>query len=123
MQRRPSATEQQLLTLFRQLCDADQQMLLSYAEFLQSRNCQVQAQVPDPKEIARPETESVIGAIKRLSLSFYMINRDDLLHETSELMTQHLMQGRDASAVIDDLEQLFQRHYRKLSAVTPHSSS
>ena len=42
-----------------------------------------------------------------------MLDTDGLLNETSSLMTQFMLQGRDASEVIDDLEQLFKDHYDK----------
>jgi len=40
------------------------------------------------------------------------LNTDVLLNETSSLMTQHIVQGRDAVEVIDDLETLFDQHYQ-----------
>jgi hypothetical protein len=40
-----------------------------------------------------------------------MLNRDDLLHETAELMTAHVLQGRPAEVVIDELELVFRRRY------------
>jgi hypothetical protein len=36
-----------------------------------------------------------------------------MLNETSGLMTEHLMQGRPAPEVIDELEALFRRHYQQ----------
>jgi hypothetical protein len=38
-----------------------------------------------------------------------------MLNETSVLMTQHVISGRDAAEVIDELEVLFRRHYEKLA--------
>lgn len=66
--------------------------------------------------IPRPEEESVVAAIKRLSESYHMLERSALLTETSSLMTAHVMHGRTADEVIDDLEALFQRHYEELVA-------
>jgi hypothetical protein len=40
-----------------------------------------------------------------------MLNKDTMLHETSGLVAQHLLQGRAAVEVIDDLEVVFQRQY------------
>jgi hypothetical protein len=40
-----------------------------------------------------------------------MIDRAKILHETSGLMTQHLVHGKAARDVIDELEGLFRRHY------------
>jgi hypothetical protein len=44
-----------------------------------------------------------------------MLDKSDLLHEASELMTTHLMQGRPAAEVIDELEVVFRRHYERVS--------
>jgi hypothetical protein len=40
-----------------------------------------------------------------------MLERGDLLHEASSLMSAHVLQGRAAAQVIDELEDLFARHY------------
>ena len=40
-----------------------------------------------------------------------MLNRDELLHDTSELMTAHVLQGRAADTVIDELEVVFRRKF------------
>ena len=113
------AVWQKLLKLFRQLSDADREHLISYAEFLVQRGDQ---QVPtdktdlSPADIPRPESETVVAAIKRLSETFYMLDRDELLHEASALMTAHVMQGRDAVDVIDELEVVFRRHYERVKS-------
>ena len=39
-----------------------------------------------------------------------------MLHETSALMAAHVLQGREASAVIDELEALFATRYEALRA-------
>jgi hypothetical protein len=44
-----------------------------------------------------------------------MLDRSKMLNETSVLMTQHVISGRDAVEVIDELEILFRRHYENLS--------
>lgn len=44
-----------------------------------------------------------------------MLNKDKLLHETTSLVTEHMMKGRDANEVIDELEAVFERHYLALS--------
>lgn len=53
-----------------------------------------------------------MGAIKRLSLTYDMIDRGTMLNETSALMSAHILQGRAASEVIDELEALFARYYQ-----------
>lgn len=90
--------------------------LLDYAEFLQTREEQQQGDdttKQEPLLQPRPDDENVISAIKRLRASYFMLNTDLLLNEASSLMAQFTMQGRDAKAVIDDLEELFESHYQK----------
>ena len=113
--------QQRLLKLYRQLSPSDREGLLSYAEFLQNRAAggDDQAVVPEeqlPEDIPRPESETVVAAMRRLSQTFYMIDKSELLHEASDLMTTHLMQGRPAADVIDELEVVFRRHYARVSS-------
>lgn len=111
--------QRSLLENYRQLDQSDQASLRAFAEFLVSRSgnseqCDDIAPGPlAPKPIPRPKHETVIGAIKRLSETYYMIDRQDMLTETSSLMSAHIMHGRVASAVIDDLEALFVTHYKR----------
>ncbi|MCU7932732.1 MAG: hypothetical protein KZQ90_18195 [Candidatus Thiodiazotropha sp. (ex Codakia rugifera)] len=92
------------------------QTLLSFAAFLASQESAVSVQEEEaphkPKQIDRPQQESVVKAIKRLSASYFMLKREQLLDETSSLMMAHMMQGREAKQVIDELEVLFARHYQ-----------
>ncbi len=101
--------------LLRQLPEKQVQQLLEYAEFLLERYGPVQ-QTPEPLPIPRPAQETVVRAIRRLAVSYRMLDRRVLFSETTSLVTQHLMQGRDAVEVIDELEQLFRRHYETLAA-------
>lgn len=113
-----SGPQRRLLKLFRALDGADQASLMAFAEFLASRSQGADAVEPGPEplheplEIPRPEQESVVAAIRRLSETFFMLERGGMLNETSLLMSSHILQGRQAPDVIDDLESLFQRHYR-----------
>jgi len=43
-----------------------------------------------------------------------MLDKPQLLNETSVLMTQHVMQGRGAKEVIDEIETLFLQFYEEL---------
>lgn len=103
-------TADRLARIVRQLPEAQAQQLLEFAEFLQQRHGGP-VDIPPPENIARPAQESVVKAIKRLSATYPMLDRGKMLHETSALMTQHVMQGREAVEVIDELEILFRRHY------------
>lgn len=89
--------------------------LLDYAEFLQHRHPQVEdVPLAEPVLIERPENETVIAAVKRLSDSYPMLDSETLLHETSSLVSQHMLQGRDAVEVIDELEVIFTQQYDAL---------
>ncbi len=82
-----------------------QQAVVDYATFLVQ---QYKIQTPveaglKPKVIARPEQETVIGAIKRLKKIYCMIDSDTLLDEPSSLIGQHILPGWEASAVINEL--------------------
>lgn len=120
-----SPEERSLLEAYRRLDSAQQQSVLAFAEFLALRAplprppvCPPEQPMPicapeQPMPIARPENESVVKAIKRLSATYPMLDRKKLLHETSNLVNEHVMQGRDARAVIDAIEAVFARHYEK----------
>lgn len=102
------------------LSPADQEAVLNFAEFLLSRAPTPAAipaarvEIPEPEPCPRPQDEKVVAAIKRLSKVYYMLDKNKMLGVTSDLMTQHVLQGRDAVEVIDELEQVFAGHYRQL---------
>jgi len=104
-----------LRELFERLDSEDRRSLVVFAEFL----CHRQGENDDkaapkvPVEIPRPETETVPAALARLKASYDMLDASELLGEAAELMSQHVMQGREAHKVIDEMEALFQRHYQK----------
>ena len=111
--------ERELLELFRALGQQDQASLLAFAEFLARRDEAGVSEQPEvdtplkPKSIPRPTSESVVKAIKRLSSSYFMLERDKMLDETSSLMMAHVIHGRAAHSVIDDLERLFEQYYQR----------
>ena len=108
--------QRKLLRLYSSLTEQGKESLAAFAEFLAIREDAGSAAEPlrpsEPKPIPRPETETVVGAIRRLSESYSMIDKSLLLTETSSLMTAHLMHGRDASDVIDELEVLFAEKHK-----------
>lgn len=104
---------QRLREIAEQLPDAQAQALLEYAEFLLQRHGAAPLRA-DPIDIPRAENETVVAAIKRLRASYPMLDAAKLLNETSALMSEHALRGREAGAVIDELEQLFRRHYERL---------
>ncbi|MGB0847831.1 MAG: hypothetical protein ACPGSM_13955 [Thiolinea sp.] len=111
------SSEKQLCAILRGLSAEDQATLLKFAEFLVASQAEKQAPMtvfPEPEAILRPEEESVVKGIKRLTATYPMINKDKLLHQTSDLMAEHVIKGRAASEVIDDLEVMFAEHYQQL---------
>ncbi len=109
--------QKRLLAIFRQLPEGQKADLLSYAEFLGQRH--VQAAATEIVDIPRPAEERLIDAIKRLRSTYPMLDPGDLLPETSELVNQHLLAGRDAAEVIDELESLFLSHYENFRKSRP----
>jgi len=110
---RHGSDEPRLTRLFRSLGEDDRRTLLAFAEFLAAGRQPAAAPAPPvaPTPLPRPEQETVIAAIRRLSRTYTMLDRGPMLNETSALMSAHVLQGRDAAVVIDDLEALFLRHF------------
>lgn len=111
-----SSDQRKLLKLYKALPEKDKNTLLAFARFLQQREETVddtgdQELSPDPILVERPTEESVVAAIKRLTSSYHMLDTASLLTETSSLMTSHLIHGRAATEVIDELEELFSQEY------------
>jgi hypothetical protein len=115
-----------LIKLLDELPEADLAALTRFAEFLLHRSgatlperpaepgVPAGAAIPEPEPIPRPAGEKVVAAVKRLSRTYYMLDKKQMLGVTSDLVTQHVLQGRDAAEVIDELEDLFSQHYRRL---------
>lgn len=112
--KRSKDPEKQLARLYKQLPEAQQAMLLEFAEFLVTRAPETVRELPKPIPQSRPEEESVVKAIRRLSATYPMLDKSKMLNQTSSLVAQHVMQGRKAVEVIDELEIVFETHYRKL---------
>ena len=124
--------ERKLLKIFKSLSEENQQTLIKFAKFLadndqgvegpegsaqneKSNNEDLASVVSPPNLIERPTKESVIKAIKRLNKTYPMIDKSTLLDRTSGLMTEHLLKGRDAVSVIDELESMFELAYQQLT--------
>ena len=114
--------DEQLLAVWRHLGAGDRATLLAFAEFLQQRGAtSIQqpdpsppASIAEPEAIERPATESVVAALNRLSKTYPMIDKSEMLSATSDLVATHIMQGTEAGTVIDQLEAIFSEHYRQL---------
>jgi hypothetical protein len=118
-----ASTEQHLTALFRQLAAADQLTLLAFAEFLASRRAPGTVTVssepvvtPEPEVIERPAGESVVAALKRLSRTYPMLDKTEMLGATSDVVAGTIMQGTDPVAAIDQLETIFRSQYDKLKS-------
>ncbi len=113
-------------SLLEGLSSADQAAVISFAEFLSSRGAsfplpvsvhsepELPVEIPEPDSIPRPQDEKVVAAVKRLSKTYFMLDKMAMLGETSDLVTQHIIQGRDVVEVIDELEALFIQKYQSL---------
>ena len=112
-----SKPEKRLVKLFNSLPESERKSLLDFAEFLAGRAGIQEPSAPpvpqEPLDIPRPEEETVVAAMKRLRESYPMIDHSKMLHEASGLMGEHIMQGRPAPEVIDELEVMFVRYYEK----------
>ena len=113
--KKPLAAQQSLDRVFAELDETNRASVLAFAEFLLTRQgppANAMPEVPQqPLDIPRPVEESVVGAIRRLARTYPMLNKDELLHASSSLMSGHILHGRAASDVIDELETLFADAY------------
>jgi len=111
--------EKDLIKIYQQLNESDQNSVCSFAEYLLSKNKKTvedNDESGEPVKIERPKEERVVAAIKRLSATYPMINKSGVLDEAANLMTQHMIHGKEANDVIDELETLFLSHYDKYLA-------
>lgn len=104
--------EKTLLEIFERLAPAQQDILISFAEFLTAQGEEPAAQLDD--SLPAPAGETVKLAIRRLVRTYPMLDRRDLMAEAAQLMARHALEGCGAREVIEDLEALFERHYRKI---------
>ena len=107
--------EKQLLEYYQRLPAEQAETLLAYAEFMANRYGRNEPVSTEVEPIPRPAEESVMAAIKRLSATYPMLDKAKLFNDTSSLMAQHILQGREAVEVIDELEALFQQEYNDFS--------
>jgi hypothetical protein len=136
-----SADERRLGKLFRSLDAQQREALLSFAEFLVQRasgrqrdsgGLPTSSSYPGPADAPgsasgelvgpdvvsqvplvepRPAQESVVAGIRRLRRTYPMLDTGEMLNEASSLMAAHVLHGRPASAVIDELEALFAERF------------
>ena len=109
-----SRNKKSLIEIFEKLDTERQTSLFDFAEFLQSKGDLVVKKISEPIEIVRPDKETVVGAIKRLKQTYPMIDSMKVFSSASELMTDHMVKGRDAVEVIDEMEKIFEDFYSKM---------
>ena len=111
-----SKSQNHILGLYDSLSTEGQQALTDYALFLSERYPEQENITTEPLDIDRPEEESVVVAIRRLSKTYPMLDRQALLHDTSAFLMQHVVKGRVANEVIDELEGYFKQQYENYRA-------
>jgi hypothetical protein len=116
-----ASSERQLLDFYQRLGPDEQATLLAFAEFLCQRGPSTvdtprtdRVEIPEPVPIVRPEQESLVAGLKRLSQTYPMLSKTEMLTATSDLVARNIMLGTDPAQVIDQLEDIFREHYRKL---------
>jgi hypothetical protein len=107
-----SSKDKKLLALFARLNEQQQATLLDFAGFLASRPPAGSKSAIKPRPLARPENETVVQAIRRLTRTYPMLKRHQLMNETSRCLAEHAIQGRPAAEVISELELVFVRQYQ-----------
>jgi hypothetical protein len=115
-----SKNERLLCKFYKQLSEGDRETLLSFAEFLNSRDgvsgsidVMKKPSLQLPVLIKATENESVVKGIKRLKSSYFMIEDENLLHEISALMSEHIMKGVSAEDIILKIEAVFDKFYQQ----------
>jgi hypothetical protein len=103
-----SGQEGRLLELFRRLDKRGRESLLDFAGFLAGR-----LPVSAPTPVERPAQESVVQAIRRLNRSYPSLKRHRLMPRVEQLLASHMVDGRPAGEVIDELEALFAAEHRQ----------
>lgn len=103
--------ERELLEKFRALGGTDRRTVLDLVDFLASRAAAAAPHRPATVPLPRPAEESVAGAIRRLARSWPVADAEALLHRASNLMSEHVVGGRAAAEIIDELERVFAAHY------------
>ena len=103
-----------LTDLYEAMDDQRKQSLSDFADFLYAQADPISKEVLPPEDISRPETETVVGAIKRLKLTYPMIGSMKVFSAASSLMTEHMVNGRNVIEVIDEMEVLFVSAYDEM---------
>lgn len=103
-----------LATLAADLPDEALDSLVEFAGFLRTKYPVIEQPVLEITAIDRPDNESVVKAIKRLSKTYPMLDKKILFEQTSIAMTAHVMQQVSPKESIDRLEAVFRKEYDAL---------
>ena len=115
-------SSQDLIDLYEAMDDNRKKSLSDFADFLYAQAEPVSKEILPPENISRPEQETVVGAIKRLKTTYFMIESMSVFSDASSLMTEHMVKGRDVVEVIDEMEALFEDAYKKLGQQSSNDS-
>jgi len=107
-------SSRQLIELYESMDEDRKRSLCDFIDYLYAQAEPISKDIPPPDKKSRPEKETVVGAVKRLKLTYHMVESMTVFSEASSLMTEHMVKGRDVVEVIDDMEILFEKAYQKL---------
>ena len=107
-------SSQDLIDLYQAMDDERKKSLCDFADFLYAQADPINKEIPQPEASARPDKETVVGAVKRLKQQYHMVGSMKVFSAASELMTEHMVKGRDVIEVIDEMETLFEDAYKKM---------
>lgn len=107
-------SSQELVELYESMDDERKLSLCDFADFLYAKADPISKKIPAPDDVLRPESETVVGAVKRLKAKYHMIESMTVFSAASALMTDHMVKGRDVVEVIDEMEILFEESYSEL---------
>jgi hypothetical protein len=116
--------EKRLLAALERLSEDHQRQLVDYAEFLVGRAGgdpladvavdEAAETVPsEPVPVEPDADEGPVKAIKRLRATYPMLDATKLLDETTNIMSKRYLQDKPEGQVIEELEEVFERHYRR----------
>lgn len=125
--------EKRLLAALERLSEDHQRQLVDYAEFLVGRSGgdpladvgggtasaagevveAAEAAPREPQPVEPDPDEGPVKAIKRLRQTYPMLDAKHLLDETTTIMSKRYLQDKPEGEVIEELEAVFERHYRR----------
>ena len=98
-----------------QLPDEALLSLTDFAEFLAVKYPPAEGRAElEIVPIERPETETVIAAIRRLAKTYPMLDKEILFQQTSQAMSDHVLKEISQIDSIDRLEAVFREEYEAL---------